>query len=148
MSPLVCMQQPANATDVGSLLNLLSYTPPACNLEGRTITCPCESSAGSAAWRSVPIWPHQSETTADNAPRGLHTLTCPPQEAVLSTLTGAGTVVQHGSLQMAGAALILDTSCNGTQFKNIVIEGALRIDSRVPIKMPRVRVIYDTTYVT
>jgi hypothetical protein len=126
------MQELDATSDVASLTTLLSkglHQGKCANLNHRILNAP-SSSTGSAAWRSVPIWPTRSTPVAtqvnNEKPEEEVVLTKCSREEIVCTISGPGTHITCGELSMnQETALVFDESCSGVVVSNIDIYGVL-----------------------
>jgi hypothetical protein len=125
------IQELQGTRDVTSLAELLSsaqHQGKLANLNHCVIHAPLSSTAGSAAWRSVPFWPIRSTPVAqkeqNERPEQVVVLKQCSERELVCTMSGAGTQISHGSLMMTSeTALVFDCSCSGVVVSNVEIYG-------------------------
>jgi hypothetical protein len=126
---IACTQELESAKDVAALAALLSSTHQGMHvhLNDRVMHAPLSSTPGSAAWRSVAMWPSRStpgSTTANVQEARMCLKACRGGEMVC-TVSGAGSQLYCGELKLTPAtALVLDSSCSGVVMSNMHIHGA------------------------
>lgn len=141
------MQDPADAVDVGQLMAILSSTHQGehVTMQQSTLKPPRSSTPGATL---LPMWPQQAPITKANTSKSLFSLAWRPATSALEllpsmlggqnggparvcTLSGAGTRLSgdgNVTLQLScSTALVLDSSCDGVEIRNIAIAGALLV---------------------
>lgn len=99
-------------TALAALLSM-TYQGRAVNLNHRVMHAPMSSSPGSAAWRSMPLWPVRGAKAgeAEDVPFTLQP--CLPGQ-VVCRVCGPRTQISNGELLLATeTALVFDSSCDG-----------------------------------
>lgn len=104
----------------------------AVHLDSHTLSCTTPTPSSAADWMSAAMWLEENHCTRDSARSGLFSLGECPQTPQVFVISGSGSTLASGTLQLQrSACIVLDGTCSDVELRDVVVKGALSPPSSV-----------------